>query len=68
MAKELYICECYFQNIIMAKKKKRGHYCRICGASKPDEAFSGKGLNISYNSVTACPKSTRANYRYITGW
>ncbi|MFR3215919.1 MAG: hypothetical protein ACLTWE_10680 [Dysgonomonas mossii] len=27
----------------MAKKKKRGHYCRICGASKPNEAFSGKG-------------------------
>ncbi|WP_255349815.1 hypothetical protein [Dysgonomonas sp. HGC4] len=27
----------------MAKKKKRGHYCRIYGASKPNEAFSGKG-------------------------
>lgn len=27
----------------MAKKKKRGHYCRICGASKANEAFSGKG-------------------------
>ena len=27
----------------MAKKKKQGHYCRICGASKPNEAFSGKG-------------------------
>ncbi len=27
----------------MAKKKKRGHYCRICGASKPNEKFSGKG-------------------------
>jgi len=24
-------------------KKRRGHYCRICGAVKPNEAFSGKG-------------------------
>lgn len=27
----------------MAKKKKRGYYCRICGAYKPNEKFSGKG-------------------------
>ncbi|MDU1892492.1 MAG: hypothetical protein E6767_17545 [Dysgonomonas sp.] len=27
----------------MAKKKQREHYCRICGASKSNEAFSGKG-------------------------
>lgn len=27
----------------MAKKKKQGHYCRICGNYKPNEAFSGKG-------------------------
>jgi hypothetical protein len=24
-------------------KKRRGHYCRICGSRKPNEAFSGKG-------------------------
>ncbi len=24
-------------------KKRRGHYCRICGGRKPNEAFSGKG-------------------------
>ena len=24
-------------------KKRRGHYCRICGSLKPNEAFSGKG-------------------------
>jgi hypothetical protein len=24
-------------------KKRRGHYCRICGSIKPNEAFSGKG-------------------------
>ncbi len=24
-------------------KKRHGHYCRICGNLKPNEAFSGKG-------------------------
>lgn len=24
-------------------KKRHGHYCRICGSRKPNEAFSGKG-------------------------
>lgn len=24
-------------------KKRRGHYCRICGNRRPNEAFSGKG-------------------------
>ena len=24
-------------------KKHRGHYCRICGSIRPNEAFSGKG-------------------------
>ncbi|BBO92798.1 hypothetical protein DSCOOX_59780 [Desulfosarcina ovata subsp. ovata] len=24
-------------------KKRHGHYCRICGSIKPNEAFSGKG-------------------------
>ena len=24
-------------------KKRHGHYCRICGSMKPNEAFSGKG-------------------------
>ena len=28
----------------MAKKKHyRGHFCKICGAIKPNEKFSGKG-------------------------
>jgi hypothetical protein len=27
----------------MAKKKRRGHYCRICGEWKANEKFSGKG-------------------------
>ena len=25
------------------KKKRSGHYCRICGTSRPNEKFSGKG-------------------------
>lgn len=27
----------------MAKKKHRGHYCKICGEYKSNESFSGKG-------------------------
>lgn len=27
----------------MAKKKKQGHYCRVCGERKANEKFSGKG-------------------------
>jgi len=35
-------------------KKRRGHYCRICGSRKPNEAFSGKGHRIH-----ACKKCAR---------
>ena len=27
----------------MVKKKRRGHYCKICGEYKSNESFSGKG-------------------------
>jgi hypothetical protein len=27
----------------MAKKKRPGHYCKICGCRKPNETFGGKG-------------------------
>jgi len=27
----------------MAKKKRQGHYCRICGEHKSNEKFSEKG-------------------------
>ena len=27
----------------MAKKKHKGHYCKICGEYKSNESFSGKG-------------------------
>ena len=29
--------------LCMAKKKRQGHYCRICGEYKANEKFSGKG-------------------------
>jgi ribosome-binding protein aMBF1 (putative translation factor) len=35
-------------------KKRRGHYCRICGSLKPNEAFSGKG-----HRVHVCKKCAR---------
>ena len=30
----------------MAKKKRQGHYCKICGEIKANEKFSGKGHKI----------------------
>lgn len=30
----------------MAKKKKHGHYCKVCGSYKPNEQFSGKGHKL----------------------
>ncbi len=27
-------------------KNHRGHYCRICGRDRPNEAFSGKGHRV----------------------
>ena len=42
-------------------KKRPGHYCRICGARKPNEAFSGKGHRA--HVCKACsrrPKEERA--------
>jgi len=35
-------------------KKRRGHYCRICGSLKPNEAFSGKG-----HQIHVCKKCAR---------
>jgi len=35
-------------------KKRRGHYCRICGSLKPNEAFSGKG-----HGTHVCKKCAR---------
>lgn len=29
--------------LYMAKKKRQGHYCKVCGETKANEKFSGKG-------------------------
>ncbi len=37
-----------------------GHYCRICGSSRPNEAFSGKGhRNHVCKECAKMPKSER---------
>jgi hypothetical protein len=39
-------------------KKRHGHYCRICGSIKPNEAFSGKGhRNHICKSCSRLPKN-----------
>ena len=43
-------------------KKRHGHYCRICGSRKPNEAFSGKGHRIHVCKVCSrMPKMERAS-------
>ena len=45
---QYFICRAYKTEdksliLCMAKKKRQGHYCRICGEYKANEKFSGKG-------------------------
>ncbi len=40
-----------------------GHYCRICGRSRPNERFSGRGHRIRV--CKACQKLPRAAREYI---
>jgi len=41
-------------------KKRRGHYCRICGNRRPNETFSGKGHRIHVCKKCArLPKENR---------
>ena len=40
-----------------------GHYCRICGRSRPNERFSGRGHRI--HVCKACQKLPRAEREYI---
>ena len=45
--------------------KRRGHFCRICGNLKPNEAFSGKGHRIHVCNKCAClPKEKREEIEY----
>ena len=40
--------------------KRHGHYCRICGSLRPNEAFSGKGRQTHVcKKCASLPKSER---------
>lgn len=42
------------------KKKRSGHYCRICGKTRPNEKFSGKGhRNHICKECSRKPKTER---------
>ena len=45
------------------QKKRRGHYCRICGSCKPNEAFSGKGHRT--HVCKACSRMPKAERKAI---
>lgn len=45
----------------MAKIRKQGHYCRICGEYKANEKFSGKGHAI--HVCRDCMKDSRASMK-----
>jgi hypothetical protein len=50
----------------MAKKKRQGHYCRICGEWKANEKFSGKGHAAhSCRECAALPLSRRNELQRI---
>jgi hypothetical protein len=45
------------------RKKRPGHFCRICGVRKPNEAFSGRGHRI--HVCKACSRRPEAERRAI---
>jgi len=46
----------------MAKKKRQGHYCKICGEVKANEKFSGKGhAKHICKKCQSLPKEVRAD-------
>jgi len=46
-------------------KERRGHYCKICGGLKPNEAFSGKGHRIHVCKKCArLPEEKREEIEY----
>jgi hypothetical protein len=46
---------------MMSKKKKRGHYCRICHTYRANEKFSGKGH--ARHICKSCQKELRQQKR-----
>jgi len=50
----------------MAKKKKQGHYCKICGEIKANEKFSGKGhAHHICKECDALPQEKKNEMQYI---
>lgn len=51
---------------IMSKKKLPGHYCKICGAHKANEKFSGKGhAKHICKECDALPQEKKNEMQYI---
>jgi len=47
------------------KRKSQGHFCRICGSHKPNEAFSGNGHCIHICKICSqLPKEERDAAEY----
>ncbi|WP_446774944.1 hypothetical protein [Macellibacteroides fermentans] len=50
----------------MPKKKRQGHYCRICGDIKSNEKFSGKGHAAHIcKSCASLPIERRNELQYL---
>lgn len=50
----------------MAKKKRRGHYCYICGIYKANEKFSGSGHTRHVcKECAALPQEKKNELQYI---
>lgn len=55
----------------MAKKKRQGHYCHVCGEHKANEKFSGRGhaahICKACSKLPAAEKSAQKTVRKIEG-
>jgi len=50
----------------MAKKKRQGHYCKICGTHKANEKFSGKGHSVHIcRECESLPQEKKNELQYI---
>jgi hypothetical protein len=45
------------------KKKRRGHYCKVCGEHKANEKFTGKGH--ARHICKSCAKATKGQKKEI---
>jgi ribosome-binding protein aMBF1 (putative translation factor) len=50
----------------MAKKRRQGHYCKICGEHKANEKFSGKGHSMHVcRECASLPQERKNELQYI---